>query len=229
MIARKQSAFAIGDLPGLWRFHWRVNQQVILSTFYTRHDQACLLWAIVSAAIFITAQFLPMSWYAQAILASGLTLLSVMGMVMLTWYFTSAEGLTWLLYCWSFLMAIGMLITDLSFLLQWGQILGQICPLWLALSGAGYMITGVGMRSRAFLLIGIVHLLAIGILPAVGMWQPLITGIIISGSTLLVAEVQWDSHGVCGNKQITEPERIDLLHESGGMEQFVVEQVSNQG
>lgn len=205
VISKKQSAFAVDDLPGLWRFHWQVNHRVVLSTFYTRHDQACLLWAIVSAAIFVAAQFLPVGWYTQAVVASGLTLLSVVGMIMLTWFFTTVEGLTWLLYGWSLLMAIGMLITDLSLLLQWGQVLGQICPLWLILSGIGYLITGVGMRSRAFLLIGVVHFLAIGILPAVGMWQPLITGIVISGSTLLVAEVQWDSHGVCGNPRLTQP------------------------
>lgn len=209
VMSKKQSAFAVDNLPGLWRFHWQVNRRVILSTFYTRHDQACLLWAIVSAAIFGIAQFLPVGWYTQVVVASGLTLLSVVGMIMLTWFFTTVEGLTWLLYCWSLLMTVGMVITDLSLLLQWGQVLEQICPLWLILSGVGYLVTGAGMRSRAFLLIGIVHFLTIGILPAVGMWQPLTTGVIISGSTLLVAEVQWDSYGVCGNPQLTQPEAIN--------------------
>lgn len=196
-MARKLSAFAIDDLPGLWRVHWQLNQRVILSTFYTRHDQACLLWAIVSAAIFLTAQFLPLSWFTQVIFASGLTLLSVVAMIVLTWYFTAIERLTWVLYCWSSLMVLGTLVTDLSLLLQWAEVLGHVCHLWLGLSGIGYIVTGLGMRSRAFMWIGIVHFLTIGILPNVGMWQPLTTGLVISGSALLIAEVQWDSNGVC--------------------------------
>lgn len=199
VVAKKQSAFAICDLPGLWRVHWQINQSVILSTFYTRHDQACLLWAAVSALIFLTVQFVPLNWFVQAAIATGLTIASVGAMVALTLQLTLQERLTWVLYGWSLLMLVGTAITDLSLLLGWGRVLGHLCPLWLGLSGVGYLITGLGMRSRAFLLIAAAHFLTISGLPAVGLWQPLTTGIVISGSALLIAEIQWDANGVCGH------------------------------
>ncbi|MBD0335917.1 MAG: hypothetical protein ICV62_10545 [Cyanobacteria bacterium Co-bin13] len=198
IVSKKQSAFSICDVPGLWRVHWQVKQRVILSTFYTRHDQACLLWAVVSAAIFSAAQFLAMNWFTQAMIASGLTVLCVVGMVALTFHFSAEERLIWVLYGWSLLMLVGTLITDLSLFLGWGEILGHLCPLWLGISGIGYLITGLGMRSRAFMLIAVVHFLVLQVLPYVGLWQPLTTGIIVSGSALLIAEIQWDANGVCG-------------------------------
>lgn len=204
VVARKQSAFAICDLPGLWRVHWQINQRVILSTFYTRHDQACLLWAAVSALIFLTAQFIPLSWLAQAAIATGLTVICAGAMVALTFRFTVAEQLSWVLYGWSLLMLVGTVITDLSLLLGWGTVLGHLCSLWLGISGVGYLITGLGMRSRAFLLIAAVHFLTIYLLPTIGAWQPLATGMVISGSALLIAEIQWDANGVCGHSGLSD-------------------------
>lgn len=202
LISRKKSAFAIQNMPGLLRVHWQIRQFVILSTFYTRHDQACLLWGGVSSGIFITAQFLPVSWLVQAIIASTLTLLSVIGTVALTWNFTAVERLTWVLYSWISLMVLGALITDLSILLHWGTVLLHICSLWLGLSAVGYLITGWGMRSRTLLFIGLLHLFTISLLPYFMGWQPLITGIVISGSAFLIAELQWDSYGVCGYQTV---------------------------
>jgi hypothetical protein len=204
ILARKRSAFDLKDAPGLWRIHWQVERFIILSTFYTRHDQACLLWGLVAAGIFITAQFLPLSWTVQAIFASTLTLGSVAGMVALTWYFTAVERLTWVLYSWVALMLIGTLLTDLGVFLQWGNLLVHICPLWLGLSAIGYGITGIGMRSRTFAAIAVLHLLTIWGLSYVGIWQPLTTGAVISGSALLIAELQWDANGVCGYQTTSE-------------------------
>jgi hypothetical protein len=48
------------------------------------------------------------------------------------------------------------------------------------------------------MLLGLVHLLSIWILPYVGSWQFLTTGIIMGGCVLLLAEFQWDSSGTCG-------------------------------
>jgi hypothetical protein len=48
------------------------------------------------------------------------------------------------------------------------------------------------MRSRAFILAGLLHLLGITILPYVGSLQFLATGIVMAVSLLLFAEVQWD-------------------------------------
>lgn len=208
LILRKPSAFAVDDLPGVWRIHWQIDRWTILSSFYTRHDQACLLWGLVSASIFVVAQFLPLSWTTQVLWASGFTLVGIIGMVLLTWQFSRAEGISWILLSWVVLMGLGALVTDLGVFLAWGEILIRICPLWLGLCGIGYLLTGVGMRSRTFLLAGVLHLLAIWFLPYVGPWQPLTTGLIISGSVVLIAELQWDSSGVCArHRRATSPDR----------------------
>ncbi len=74
----------------------------------------------------------------------------------------------------------------------------NLCPLWLGLIALGYLCTGIGMRSRALMLTAIVHLLSILIVPYVGEWQFLATGIITGGSSLMLAELQWDSFATCG-------------------------------
>jgi hypothetical protein len=198
IINKKPSAFAIQDLPGLWRLHLQVRHITIYSTFYTQHDQACLAWGLLSAGIFAAAQFLSVSWTTQALVASVLTALGVALMVYLTHHFAVAERIRWVLYQWVGLMVLGVAITDLSLFLSWGGVLGHICTIWLEIIGLGYLLTGLGMRSRAILLTSAVHFLAILALPYVGMWQPLTTGTVISLSVSLLAELQWDSNEVCG-------------------------------
>jgi hypothetical protein len=198
---RKASAFAIQDCPGLWRIHWRIGNQVILSTFYTRHDQACLLWGILSGLIFFTAQFLPISWTVQAIASSVLSVAGVGGMAALTYAYSKLERLGWVLHTWIYLILFGLLLTDLGIFCGIGQILIHICPLWLGLSAIGYGCTGIGMRSRTFILASLIHAAAIPALSWVGGWQPLTTGIVISLTVILIAELQWDAHGVCGHTQ----------------------------
>lgn len=48
------------------------------------------------------------------------------------------------------------------------------------------------MRSRAFILAGLVHLVGIAALPYAGGLQFLTTGIMMGVSLLMFAEVQWD-------------------------------------
>lgn len=197
VISRKKPAIEVPAVRGVWRVHFQFGSVIIFSSFYTQHDQACLLWGAISGGIFAIAQFLPVSWIIQAIFASVFTLIGVLGMIFLTWHLTAIDRLTWVLFSWVSLMLIGTIITDLSIFLNWGSVLMQICPIWLGLSAIGYFINGVGMRSRAFFLLGLLHLLAIGMLPYVGMWQQLFTGLVIGGGVFLVAELQWDSNGVC--------------------------------
>ncbi|MBF2025568.1 MAG: hypothetical protein IGS48_02210 [Oscillatoriales cyanobacterium C42_A2020_001] len=185
-------------MPGLWRVHWQLNNIVLFSSFYTRHDQACLLWSGIVAVIFLTAQFLPLSWATQTLVATTLSLLGVMGMVGLTWRFVRIERLSWVLGCWAGLMLAGALSTYLGTFAGWTWALVNMCPLWLGLSATGYCVTSIGMRSRLFLLLGVLHWLTIGILPYFPLWKPLITGLVISGSAFLIAEFQWDANGVCG-------------------------------
>jgi len=121
-------------------------------------------------------------------------------MMTLTPSWLRKEGLGWILDSWIGLMLFGVVITDLGIFLGWGWVLMNLCPLWLGLVAIGYLCTGVGMRSRTLILTALVHLLSIPILPYVGTWQFLTTGIIMGGSVLLLAEFQWDSFGTCGNQ-----------------------------
>jgi hypothetical protein len=198
LLCRKPGALDFPEVPGLWRFHWQIGNFTLFSRFYTRLDQACIVWGLISTVIFAIAQFFPISWVTQAIWWSVLSVIGTVAMIALTPSWLRVEGLGWILDSWIFLMLLGVVITDLGIFLNWGTVLMYLCPLWLGLVAIGYVCTGVGMRSRTLILMGLVHLLSIGILPYVGSWQFLTTGIIMGGSVLLLAEFQWDSFGTCG-------------------------------
>jgi hypothetical protein len=197
LLCRKQNVFELPALPGVWRCHWQVGNITLFSTFYTQLDQACIVWGVISIIIFGTAQFVPLSWMTQAVWWSAFSLIGIVGMVALTpsWL---KEELGWVVNSWIILMLLGVIVTDLSIFLSWGEVLMNLCPLWLGLIALGYLCTGIGMRSRALMLTAIVHLLSIWILPYVGSWQFLATGLITGGSSLMLAELQWDSFGTCG-------------------------------
>jgi hypothetical protein len=203
-IRRKHSAFEIEDLPGLWRVHWQLGDITVLSTFYTQIDQACLLWGVISGVIFITAQFSAIDWETQAILWSGLTLVGTAIMVKLARRWTTIAPLNQIIAAWVILMLGGLILTDLSVFLGWGQVLAQLCPLWLGLNALGYLYTGLKMRSRAFFLVALIHLFGIAALPYISVWQFLTTGVLTGLSSLLLAELQWDSSGVCANHRLVD-------------------------
>lgn len=192
IIRSKQEALDYQDRQGLLRIHIECGDKTLISAFYTRIDQVFILWGLISAVIFITAQFLPISWVIQAACWTALTLIGTIAMVFLTHFWVKVERLQWVLYCWVTLMLGGVLLTDLSIFLSWGEILMRLCPLWLGLSAFGYFCTGVGMRSRAFILAGLVHIVGIAVLPYAGSLQFLTTGIMMGLSLLVFAEVQWD-------------------------------------
>ncbi len=192
ILRSKQEALDFQDRQGLLRFRLQIGNKTLVSTFYTRIDQVFLLWGLISAAIFISAQFLRISWVVQAGYWSALTLFGTVGMVALTHFWVKVERLRWVLYSWVILMLAGVVLTDLSIFLGWGEILMRLCPMWLGLIAAGYCCTGIGMRSRAFTTASIVHLLGIAVLPYVGGWQFLTTGIVMAASLLMFAGVQWD-------------------------------------
>jgi hypothetical protein len=196
-LRRKHSAFEIEDLPGLWRIHWQVGNKTVISTFYTQIDQACLLWGIVSIAIFLIAQFSAIDWRVQAIIGSALTLLGTGMMLKLAHRWSVIEPLKQIMIAWAGLMLLGMALTDLSIFLGWGSVLAQLCPLWLGLSALGYFYTGLKMRSRAFFLTGLLHLTGMGVLPYIHQFQYAATGILLGLSVMFLAELQWDSSGVC--------------------------------
>lgn len=198
IFVRKKSAFASPEMPGLWRVHWQFQNHVLFSSFYTRHDQACLLWGAIAALIFGSAQFFSLGWATQALVAALLTLAGIVGMIGLTWNFVRLERLRWVLGSWAGLMLLGAISTYQGIFSGWSWALIYICPLWLGLSGLGYLVTGVGLRSRLFLLLGLIHIATIALLPIMPLWQPLVTGLVISSSAFSIAEFQWDANGVCG-------------------------------
>jgi hypothetical protein len=192
IIRRKQEALDFQDRQGLLSIDIKIGGKTLISAFYTRIDQVFVLWGLICAAIFVTAQFAPISWVIQAVLWSMLTVIGTVIMVALTHFWVTVERLKWVLYFWVILMLGGVALTDVSIIFSWGQILMRLCPIWLGLIALGYFGTGIGMRSRAFTLAGIVHLLGIVVLPYVGGWQFLTTGIIMAASLFMFAEVQWD-------------------------------------
>lgn len=207
LLREKQEELDIQDLEGLLRLDWKVGKFSLWSGFYTRIDQVFILWGLICAGIFLTAQFLPVSWYTQAILWSVLTFVASIGMMILTWFWVSVEKLRWLLYGWIILMVGGVTLTDLGIFCGWGTVLVNLCPLWLTISAAGYLLTAWGVRSRTFLLMAIIHLTSIAVLPLCSGWQFFATGIVMAASLLILAEWQWDMRQPLEDYAILTPEQ----------------------
>jgi hypothetical protein len=204
---RKQKDLDVQDLTGLLRLELQVRRRKLLHRFYTRIDQVFVLWGLVSAAIFLTAQFAPLSWTLQAWLWSGLTLVATGTMIWLTFFWVRVERLQWILLLWSGLMITGVVVTDLGIFLGIGQVLMHLCDLWLGLCAVGYMGTGWGARSRAFLLAGTIHLVGMLLLPYVLGWQFLTTALIMASSLLVFAETQWDMRPPIEDYALLSPEQ----------------------
>ncbi|MBZ8182156.1 hypothetical protein [Oscillatoria salina] len=204
---RKQKELDFQDLQGLLRLQLRLKNTTFLSLSYTRIDQVFVLWGLVSATIFITAQFAPISWITQAIWWTILTIIGTGMTIALTDFWVKVERLRWVLYTWVVLMLVGVGITDLGIFLGWGLVLMNLCNLWLGLCAVGYFCTGFGMRSRAFLLSGSLQLLGIAILPYFLGWQFVATGIIMAANLLIFAETQWDMRPPIQDYDLLTPEQ----------------------
>ncbi|MEG4443069.1 hypothetical protein QUB47_10370 [Microcoleus sp. AT9_B5] len=191
-LRRKQINIAVQDLEGLWHVQFPLGKDRFYSKFYTCLDRACLLWSLLLIPIFGTAQFFSVSWMLQAGLRSTLSLVGTAAMVSWTYYWVKIERLTWVLYGWVILMLLALLLTDLAIFLSWGKVLANLCPLWLVMSGIGYLVTGLAVRSRALLATSLFHVLGILILPYTGGWYFLFTEALMVFSLLVLAELQWD-------------------------------------
>ncbi|MGL5060600.1 MAG: hypothetical protein ACRC62_11535 [Microcoleus sp.] len=207
LIRCKQEHLDVQDLEGLLRLRWQIGNLTLFSGLYTRIDQTFLLWGLVTAGIFCTAQFVPISWTFQAILWSTITLIATAGMAVLTLFWVKVERVCWILYAWAILMLGGLMLTDYSIFTCWGILLQHLCDLWLAVSAIGYFCTGLGLRSRTFIAIGLAHLFSIPLLTFILPWQYLTTGIIMAGSLLLLSELQWDMRAPIENTLLTEEEK----------------------
>jgi hypothetical protein len=213
LVRRKQEALDVQDLEGLLRINLRLGRKELFSSAYTRVDQAFLLWGAITAIIFVTAQFYPISWQTQAIAWSVLTVIGSAGMMALTYFWAKVEHLRWVVFTWVVLMNSGVAITDWGIFLGIPSILINLCLLWLSVSAAGYWITGIGLRSRALVLCGTVHVLSIFCLPYVAGWQFLFTGIVIAISLLLLAEMQWDMRPPIDSKWLSEEQKVFNQHQ----------------
>jgi hypothetical protein len=192
ILQRKQEALDYQDRQGLLHFKLKIKQKILYSVTYTRIDQVFVLWGVITATIFITAQFAPISWLIQAVWWSLLTVIGTVAMIFMTHFWVRVERLSWILYIWAGLMLFGVIVTDVGIFWGLGRILMYLCPLWLSLSALGYFATGIGMRSRAFIIAGIVHICGIFILPYAIGWQFLATGLVMVANLLIFAETQWD-------------------------------------
>ncbi|MBW4506030.1 MAG: hypothetical protein KME64_05925 [Scytonematopsis contorta HA4267-MV1] len=191
-LRRKQAFIDTQDLEGLLRVNWRIGEIQLYSTFYTRIDQAFLIWGLLLLLMFVTAQFFPVDWSLQATLWSTLSCIGLSAMFKWTEYWVERRQVRWILYCWLMLMLVGVILTDLGIFFSWSSILIYLCPLWLGLTALGYLCTGFGVHSRSLLIIGAMHLLGILILPFIGSWQFLTTGMLMVVCLVILAEFEWD-------------------------------------
>jgi hypothetical protein len=192
ILQRKQHALDLQDLEGLLHIHLQIKDFKLFSSFYTRIDQVFILWGVITAVIFSTAQFAIISWTHQAIVWSVLTLIGAWGTCYLTWYWVTVERLRWVVHAWVGITISGVLLTDWGILSGDLVVLQHLCSIWLGVSAVGYAITAWGLKSRAFLISSVIHLGAISLLQYLPSWQFLWTGVVTAGTLFLLAETQWD-------------------------------------
>ena len=192
IIRRKQHALDFQDRQGLLQLKLEISNKTLFNNIYTRIDQVFVVWGLITAVIFLTAQFAAINWINQAMFWSVLTGIGTVGMIILTHFWVKVERLCWVLYSWIGLMLGGVILTDLAILQGWGIVLMYLCQIWLVLSAIGYFCTAWGLRSRAFIIAGIFHLAGIALLPFCIGWQFLATGLIMTANLFMFAETQWD-------------------------------------
>ena len=104
-------------------------------------------------------------------------------------------------------MIVGVMVTNWSIFSNGWVLLPHLSLLWLGLSAIGYLITGWGLRSRAFLLSGVLHLVATALLSFVPTWQFLFSGLISAGSLFFLASFQWDMYSDHDSLLLTEKQK----------------------
>ena len=177
---------------------------------------------MITAVIFFTAQFAPINWVTQATFWTILTVVGTVAMTVLTHFWVKVERLRWVLYAWIVLMLGGVALTDLGILWGWGIVLMHLCHLWLGLSAVGYICTGWGLRSRAFIMAGLFHVVGILILPYCIGWQFLATGLIMTANLLVFAETQWDMRPPIDNYSLLTQEQKEF-----NREQYLIRQTES--
>ena len=207
IIRRKQHALDFQDRQGLLTLKLQISNKTLFSNIYTRIDQVFVYWGLITAVIFFTAQFAPIDWITQTKFWSVLTGVGTIAMTILTHFWVKVERLRWVLYAWIVLMTSGMAITNFGIYYGSGTVLMHLCHLWLGLCAIGYFCTGIGLRSRAFILAGFFYILGIFILPLCVGWQFLVTGLVMAANLLMFAETQWDMRPPIDNYSVLTEEQ----------------------
>ena len=223
IIRRKQHALDFQDRQGLLNLKLQISNKTLFHNVYTRIDQVFVVWGLITALIFFTAQFAPIDWRTQAAFWSALTIGGTAAMSVLTYFWVKVERLRWVLYAWIVLMLAGMAITDYGIFYGSATILMHLCDLWLGLSAVGYFCTGIGLRSRAFIMSGLFHLLGIAVLPLCVGWQFLATGLVMTANLLMFAQTQWDMRLPIDNYAILTEEQKEF-----NREQFLIRQAESE-
>ncbi|MEM9266006.1 MAG: hypothetical protein AAGA46_10830 [Cyanobacteria bacterium P01_F01_bin.13] len=187
----KQNLVDPVDLHGVIKIQFGQQDDPLISTYLTRLDQALITWGVMTAIIFLTAQFYLLDWYTQAIIWSVLSCLAIVIAGKLTWFWVTTRNQRWILYAWSILVLIGLGFTDYGIFVGSGMILRHLCVLWLGISALGYVITGIGIRAPALVFMGGVHVCTMPFLALLSVPQFLLTGIIMSVSLFFLAAFHW--------------------------------------
>lgn len=188
----KQDTVDPVDLHGVVRIRWGNPAKPFLSTYLTQLDQALLVWGGATAAIFLIAQFYAFSWTFQAVIWSVLSGVATLVSGKLGWFWVSSRRQRWILYTWSLVVLMGLLLTAYGIFAGLPMVLVNLCPVWLVLCAIGYFATGIGIQAPAFMLSGAVHLAIIPALVTFPAWQFFWTGVTMSGCLFCLALLQWD-------------------------------------
>ncbi|MBW4699901.1 MAG: hypothetical protein KME03_18785 [Aphanocapsa lilacina HA4352-LM1] len=192
VLRRKQHELDVQDQRGLLKIHVQIGRTVLISTVFTRIDQVFWGWGLLCALIFATAQFVPIDWSVQAVGWTVLSLAATAWMGVCTWFWAKVERATSLVLGWGGLMLFGLVLTDFSIAVGWAEVMVHLGVLWLVLSAVGYGMSGFALRSRALLMVGVVHLAAAAAALLLTDWQFLIAGGVLSGCLALLGSTQWD-------------------------------------
>jgi hypothetical protein len=159
---------------------------------FSELDQAFLAWGFIALAIFSLAQFSLMSWTSQALVDAALTAVGIAGTSKLTWRLACSERLRWVVGLWAALMVAGTMATLYGIFGSVGLILANLCLLWVGLCSVGYLVMGIGLRSRCFTAASLVHGLAIIALETHPQSQFLTSGLVMSFTLFFFSMVPWD-------------------------------------
>lgn len=188
----KQSLVDPVDLHGVIKIQLGQSNNVLISTYLTRLDQALMAWGLVTAIIFLIAQCHLLDWSTQSVVWSVLSCVAIALSGKLTWFWVTTRNQRWIFYCWSIIVLAGLSLTNGGIFGGWSIVLRSLSALWLGLSALGYLITGFGIKAPALIAIGLIHACTIPSLTLVPQHQFLLTGIIMSVSLWLLAVFHWE-------------------------------------